>query len=137
MMKKDSPLSSTAPGEARSHRPIVQSLISFYGGLTERTLQISFTTAQELRTELSRRLLAGIDFVDATQQASWRLCRQLIERIDLLSAEGTREAEQLLLRCLGLLQQTGLASVEAAGQVLSATMGAQVPEVRINSAALA
>ncbi len=89
-------------------------LVTSSANLTEKAI---FDVLKSLRVEFFRATNAGVDWIEGTQQSSFRVAREVVLRVDKLSQEALEGLESVAMSVSRAIRRSG----EAASEMVSRT----------------
>ncbi len=96
---------------------VLMTVVTSGADLTDKAVGGTFDVARTVRAELFRATSAGIDWVEGTQQSSFRIVREAVMRVDKLSQGMVEGLEAVAMAVSRAIRGSG----EAAGEMVSRT----------------
>ncbi len=92
--------------------------------LAEKAVAIPLGMGRVARGEMFRAAYAGVDWLESVNQAQFKVLRELVHRVDLLTLEVVEALESVATAGTGVVRDAG----HAAGEMVSRTAAALTPK---------
>jgi hypothetical protein len=102
---------------AKNEAGVFMTVLGSGANLSEKAMGVPLGVTRTIRDELFRATFAGVDWVEGVQQSSFKVLREMLQRMDKLS----QEAVDGLDAVTGAVSRTIRGSGEAAGMMVSRT----------------
>lgn len=113
MVKSEVVRPVSTPEAVEHARPVVE----WTANVTEKVLAIPLGMARVARAEAFRAAYSGVDWLESLNQAQFKVARELVHRIELVTLDVMQGAESLASATTGRIRGAG----EAAGAVVART----------------
>ncbi len=105
-------------------------MVTSSADLAEKAVGGSFSVLMTGRDELFRATNAGIDWVEGTQQSSFRIAREAVLRVDKLSQEMVEGLESVAMAVSRAIRESGEAASEMVSRTAESLVGKRAPSAK-------
>ncbi len=116
----------------KSEVGVIMTMVSSGANLTEKAMGVPLGVARTIRDELFQATNAGVDWAEGINQSSFKVVREMVQRIDKLSQEAVDGLESVMGAVTRVIRGSGEAAsemvtqtAEAASKMVSRTASTQ------------
>ncbi len=105
---------------------VVKTTVTWAANLTEKAMGAPLGAARTIREEVFRAASAGVDWVEGVNQASFKVVREMLQRMDKLSREAVDGLESATSAASRAIRGSGEGETVAAAGTKGSSEGSEV-----------